>query len=82
MKTTVELPDELLREAKVTAAKRGVALRQLIEDALKRELKTGQALIGGGRGWPTPPPDVPIEELRRIHQLIEEEFEQIEPDEE
>ena len=25
-------------------------------------------------GWPVPPPDVPIEELKRIHALIEAEF--------
>lgn len=27
-----------------------------------------------GDEWPVPPPDVPIEELRRIHALIEAEF--------
>lgn len=25
-------------------------------------------------GWPVPPPDVPKEELRRVHALIETEF--------
>jgi len=27
-----------------------------------------------GRAWPVPPPDVPREELKRIHALIEAEF--------
>ena len=29
--------------------------------------------------WPVPPPDVPIEELRRIHALIEAEFSKVDP---
>ena len=28
-------------------------------------------------GWPVPPPDVPLEELQRIHALIEAEFSQV-----
>ena len=38
MKTTLELPDELFREAKITAAKRKTTLKSLIEHALRREL--------------------------------------------
>jgi hypothetical protein len=30
------------------------------------------------QNWPVPPPDVPKEELRRIHALIEAEFSQVE----
>jgi hypothetical protein len=81
MKTTVELPDELLRNAKATAARRGVALRKLIEDAVERELSRGQSLIGQGRGWPVPPPKVPRSEIRRIQRLIDEEFETVDTEE-
>lgn len=38
MRTTIDLPDPLFKEAKVTAAQRGVPLRRLMEDALRREL--------------------------------------------
>ena len=38
MKTTVELPDELLREAKSYAAKRGVPLREVFETGLRQVL--------------------------------------------
>lgn len=41
MKTTLELPDELFREAKMVAAKRRTTLRALIEHALRRELNPG-----------------------------------------
>lgn len=38
MKTTLEMPDELFRRAKVTAARRGQSLKQLVTTALEREL--------------------------------------------
>jgi hypothetical protein len=38
MKTTIELPDALLREAKQLARREGVTLRAVIEGALRAEL--------------------------------------------
>ena len=38
MKTTLELPDELLIEAKTAAARRRTTLKALMEIALRREL--------------------------------------------
>jgi transcription termination factor Rho len=38
MKTTIELPDDLLTKAKATAAMRRTTLKAMIEHALKREL--------------------------------------------
>lgn len=38
MKTTLDLPDNLLIEAKTTAARRRTTLRAIIEHALRREL--------------------------------------------
>jgi len=43
MKTTLEMPDELFRRAKATAAQRGQSLKQLVTAALEREL-AGPAL--------------------------------------
>lgn len=40
MKTTLDLPDDLLREAKSTAARRRTTLRALFEHALRRELES------------------------------------------
>jgi hypothetical protein len=39
MKTTLELPDDLFREAKATAAKRRTTLKSLFTRALERELR-------------------------------------------
>ena len=38
MKTTLEVNDALLAEAKAMAARRGITLRALVEAALRREL--------------------------------------------
>jgi hypothetical protein len=43
VRTTLDLPDDILRRAKIEAVKRSSTLRQLVIDALQRELaKTGR----------------------------------------
>lgn len=44
MKTTLDLPDELLIEAKATAARRRTTLRSIVEHALRREIGIGARL--------------------------------------
>jgi len=83
VKTTIELPDELFREVKATAARRGIALREYVRQALVEKLAQQDGpyrVRDAPREWPVPPPDVDVEELRRIDAIIEEEFEQIEPE--
>lgn len=38
MRTTLDLPDEIVRRAKIEAVERGSTLRQLVIDALQREM--------------------------------------------
>jgi hypothetical protein len=38
MRTTLDLPDDVLRKAKIEAVERGSTLRQLVIDALQREM--------------------------------------------
>jgi len=38
MKTTIDLPDPLFRQAKATAAYRGISLKSLISRAVEKEL--------------------------------------------
>ena len=38
MRTTLDLPDDVLRRAKIAAAERGSSLRQLVIDALRHEM--------------------------------------------
>jgi hypothetical protein len=44
MKTTVNLPDELFRQAKMTAVERNVTLTELFESAVRHEI------FGSSRG--------------------------------
>lgn len=38
MRTTLDIPDETFRRAKIAAVERGTTLRQLVGDALAKEL--------------------------------------------
>ncbi len=49
MKTTLDLPDDLLVEAKSTAARRRTTLRALVEHALRRELAPSRPEAEEGR---------------------------------
>lgn len=50
MKTTVELPDDLFRAAKATAARQGRSLREFFTEALQEKLRDER------REGPMPPP--------------------------
>lgn len=39
MRTTLDLPDDILRRAKIAAVERGSSLRQLVTDALRHEIE-------------------------------------------
>ncbi len=42
MRTTLDLPDDVLRRAKIQAVERGSTLRQLVIDALQREMAAAE----------------------------------------
>ena len=85
MKTTIELPDEALRAAKVVAAGRGVTLRQLFTEALEEKLRRCAGHEGGSEQEPPwmagfgALSDL-AGENRRVLAAIEEEFERLEPE--
>ena len=76
MKTTFELPDELLREAKATAARKGQSLKSFVAAAIEAKLE---------RDGDLPKPWLKHfgslkhlrEETKRIETIIDEEFETI-----
>lgn len=79
MKTTLEIPDALFRRAKATAAERGIPLRALVSEALAEKLRDRRA-----EDKPWMETFGKLRHLRRetarINQIIQEEFEQIEPE--
>ena len=83
MKTTLEIPDALFRQAKARAAVRGQSLKTLVTEALQEKLAAG----GGAPGAGEPPWMQGFGKLRRlrgetrrIEARIEEAFEVIEPE--
>jgi hypothetical protein len=81
VKTTVDIPDDVFREAKASAAARGIPLRELVCEGLVKLLREdGKALVGQMKGWPVPPSRISPEEAKKIDDAIEEAFEQIDPD--
>lgn len=53
MKTTIELPEALVREVKAIAATDGTTLRSIVEEALRREIEQRR-----GRGEWRPRPEL------------------------
>jgi len=80
MKTTLEIPDTIFRRAKAKAAERGIPLRQFVTEAVQEKLK--------GNAATEPRPWIKFggnlrhlrSETMQLRQIIEEEFEQIEPE--
>lgn len=85
MRTSIEIPDLIFREAKSMAAKQGRTLKDLINEALVEKLavtapaspaKPWMALFGSAGKDPEL-----AAELRRIDMLVNEEFGQIDEEE-
>jgi hypothetical protein len=80
MKTTLEIPDALFRRAKSKAAERGIPLRQLVTEAVEDKLKV--APTAGEKPWMKHLGKLKDlhKETQHINQVIEETFEQIDPE--
>jgi len=76
MKTTVELPDELMIEVKKAAAERRTTIRQMVEHGLRRELAEPPSrplgkpeiewvVVDGGL-----PPELDVADREQMHDWI------------
>jgi hypothetical protein len=80
VKTTLEIPDSVFRQAKARAAERGIPLRQFITEAIEEKIANAAAvaekpwmeMAGGLRHL--------RKETARIQKLIDREFERVEPE--
>lgn len=77
MKTTVDLPDELLREAKASAAREGISLKEVLTAALRNHLRGGEKVPRGQEPWRKWFGTVDPKEVEEIDRVIEKEFERI-----
>lgn len=80
MKTTVDLPDDLLRRAKIEAASRGVPLKQVFQEALEQRLGASSAREPAWRRHFGALRDLRAEH-RRVDARIAEEFEVVDEEE-
>jgi hypothetical protein len=78
VKTTLEIPDAVFRRAKAKAAEQGVPLRQFVTEAVEEKLKSNEV----AKPWMKMAGKLRHlkHETARINKIIEEEFEQIEPE--
>jgi hypothetical protein len=53
MKTTIELPDELIRQARRVARQEGATLRALVEEGLQRSLEARRQAVHRQLDFPT-----------------------------
>ena len=85
MKTTIDLPDALFRQAKTLAAARGISFKKFFTEALKEQLRRNAVETDNGG---TEPPWMAgfgalsdlADENRHVLRLIEEEFERLSPE--
>jgi len=80
MKTTLEIPDTIFRRAKSKAAEQGIPLRQFVTEAVEDKLKT--ALSVGQKPWMKHMGKLKDlhKETVRINKVIEEAFEEVDPE--
>lgn len=79
MKTTIEIPDDLFRRTKATAALRGESLKDFITDALRDRLEVQAGRASEMKGWRSVFGSARREEVAAVDAVIAEEFEQVDP---
>ena len=80
MKTTLEIPDTIFRRAKSNAAEQGIPLRQFVTEAVEVKLRTAPA--AGQKPWMKHMGKLKDlhRETARINKVIEEAFEEVDPE--
>ena len=80
MKTTLEIPDDLFRRTKATAALRGESLKDFVTEALQAQLER-QVTGESSRGWRSVFGKARREDVEPIDAVVAGELEVINPDE-
>ena len=81
MKITLEIPDDLLKRAKATAATRGESLKDFVTDALQAHLERQPYGDPTRQGWQSVFGQARREEVEPVDKIVAEEFEHVDPDE-
>jgi len=81
MKTTLEIPDDLYRRTKATAALRGESLKDFVTEALKTHLERQASGSSTQWGWRSVFGKARREDVEAVDAITAAEFERIDPDE-
>jgi hypothetical protein len=81
MKTTLEIPDDLYRRTKATAALRGESLKDFVTEALEMYLGRQTPGASSQRGWRSVFGKARREDVEAVDAITAAEFERIDPDE-
>jgi plasmid stability protein len=77
MKTTVELPDELLRAAKASAARQGISLEDVFTTALRHHLLRSEDVAPGEEAWRRVFGKANRQEVAAVDAVVAEDLERI-----
>lgn len=80
MKTTIEIPDALFRQAKAAAALRAESLKDFVTAALRAHVENQAAEAPKERGWRGVFGMARPEEVEEIDRVVGEELERVDPD--
>jgi len=79
VKTTLEIPDELLLQTEASAASRGESLTDFVTEALRAHLR-GAPSDPEAQGWRRVFGKADASQVAEVDRIIAEELEQIDPD--
>jgi hypothetical protein len=80
MRTTVEIPDELFRKCKATAALRGGSLKDLVREALQEYLGRSESGKPAAAGWRRVFGRASKKEVATVDAAVEADLERIRPE--
>jgi hypothetical protein len=78
VKTTIELPDEILSEAKATAAREGRSLKELFTEALRGHLAQAEHVEPGREAWRSLLGSADPDAVREVDEAVAEDLETVE----
>lgn len=81
MKTTIEIPDDLMRHTKATAAMAGETLKDFVTTAIRERLERHSVALSPPRGWRSVFGQATREEVAEVDAVVTADLEQVDPDE-
>jgi hypothetical protein len=79
MKTTLDIPEALLRLVKARAALRGGSMRDFFIDAVVEKLGAEGSKSAGARGWRTVFGKAPKDAAGEVQAILDGEFQTVDP---